>query len=208
MLEWLSGNSDLLSLVASWAMVAIWIVYLQVFLRSFRRQTLPKIVINRAAGSSLDASCFVSNMSSDPIYIESVIVSVEFGKDAIACTVTDFDFFDDQKKVKDPKRLTHQGPLAPSQYSSLGTFSYLIETVARRTGHDVKQMKASGESLEVEITIIADYASETLLIGAKRNFIGHWHDEHWKLAPETPDTYQVRSKRERKRIYKTLAVLE
>ena len=76
MLEWFAANSEMLNLVANWAMVIIWIAYLQIFLRSFRRQTLPKIVINRAAGSSLRASCFVSNMSSDAIYIESVIVKI------------------------------------------------------------------------------------------------------------------------------------
>lgn len=71
MLNWMTKNSDWLNVVANWAMVAIWIVYLQVFLRSFRRQTLPKIVINQAAGSSLDAACFISNMSSEAIYIEA-----------------------------------------------------------------------------------------------------------------------------------------
>ena len=90
MLLWLTANKELLNLIANWTMVAIWIVYLQVFLRSFQRQTLPKIVINRAAGSSLDAACFVSNMSPDAIYIESVIVELTCGEETFASAVTDF----------------------------------------------------------------------------------------------------------------------
>lgn len=204
MQEWIAANSDMLNLTANWAMVAIWVVYLQVFLRSFRRQTLPKIVINRAAGSSLSASCFVSNMSSDAIYIESVIVKIEFSQDTIACTVTDFDFFEEQNADDDPKRLTFQGTLAPASYSSLGKFKDLIATVARRTGHDIEQLQASGNALAVEVTIIADYASETLLVGARRKFNAKWQEDHWQLTADAPGTHQIRSRGERKRIYAML----
>lgn len=208
MLEWITANGDVLNLAANWAMVAIWIAYLQIFLRSFRRQTLPKIVINRAAGSSLDAACFVSNMSSDAIYIESVIVKIETGVETVVCRVTDFDVFDDQDERADPKRRTYQGPLPPSQYASLGKFDDLIAMVARRKGIDHGELKASGDAISVEITIIADYASEDLLIGARRRFRAEWQDDHWKLAEETPDTQQIRSRAERKRISQMLAAIE
>jgi hypothetical protein len=57
----------------------------------------------------------------------------------------------------------------------------------------------------VQITILADYASENLLIGARRKFRATWVDGRWKLRAETPDTHQIRSSRERKRIYSMLA---
>ena len=207
MFELISANSDLLNLIANWAMVLIWVVYLQVFLRSFRRQTLPKIVINRAAGSSLDAACFVSNMSSDAIYVESVLVELECGEKRSATAVTDFEPCDGESDNPDPKLRTYQGTLPPSHYTSLGTFEYLITSVCRRTGHDVDVLKSSSPIL-VEITILADYASENLLIGARREFRATWVDGHWKLKAETPDTHQIRSPRERRRIYSMLADLE
>lgn len=189
-------------------MVAIWVAYLQVFLLSFRRQTLPKLVINRAAGSSLDASCFVSNMSSEAIYIESVIVEIEAGEDKIACTVTDFAIGQSQDDPSDPKLQTYQGVLPSAQYTSLGRFGDLISMVANRTGHDHDRLKAAGDTITVEITIVADYASERLLVGAKRKFEARWQDDHWKLTPESPDTRQIRSKHERKRLYNTIASMD
>lgn len=208
MLPWLTANSEWLNLIASWAMVAIWIVYLQVFLHSYRRQAYPKIVINRAAGSSLEAACFVSNMSSDAIYIESVIVRIGYGSDTFACTVTDFEFFDGQSRASDPKARTFQGPLPPSQYTSLGTFKGLIETVARRTGRDRDEPGSSADAISVEVTVVADYASEHLLIGAKRSFSAHRKDGQWKLTADTPSTHQIRSPRERKHISATVADME
>lgn len=208
MLEWIAVNNDLLNLIANWAMVLIWIVYLQVFLRSFRRQTLSKIVINRAAGSSLDAACFVSNMSSEAIYIEAVLVELECGEKRCVATVTDFEPHEGESNNPDPKLRTYQGTLSPSQYSSLGTFDYLISIVSRRTGNDIEAMKSSNHSIFVQITILADYASENLLIGARRKFRAAWKGNHWKLTAETPGTHQIRSTRERKRLYSTLAANE
>ncbi len=208
MLEWFAANVDTLNLVANWAMVAIWIAYLQIFLHSFRRQTLPKIVINRAAGSSLDAACFVSNMSSEAIYIESVIVKIETDGDTILCRVTDFGAVEDHGANDDPKLRTYQGTLAPAQYSSLGKFDDLIALVAQRKGLDHQQLKSSDGPILVEITIIADYAAEDLLVGAKRAFRAEWQDEHWHLAEETPETQQIRSRAERKRISQMLADID
>lgn len=205
MFDWITSNSEWLNVIANWTMVAIWVLYLQVFLLGFRRQTLPKIVINQAAGSSLGAACFVSNMSSEAIYIESVIVDVKTNDHSLACTVTDFEFADDQ--AADPKLRTFQGPLPPSQYTSLGTFESLIDTASRRTGRDGDELKRSADMITVTITIIADYASENLLIGAKRSFTARADDE-WKLSADTLRTEQIRSTRERKRISATLARIE
>lgn len=205
MLHWISSNSEWLNVVANWTMVLIWIAYLQVFLRSFRRQTLPKIVINRAAGSSLSAACFVSNMSSEAIYIESVIVDVEIEGRSFAGTVTDFELPDAHEGADDPKRRTYQGPLPPSQYTSLGTFEALIQATAERTNYDWKRAR---KALSVTITIIADYASEEHLIGAKRSFSTSYANGQIELTADQPSTTQIRSRRARKHIQKTLMAME
>lgn len=198
MFKWLAENTDMLNLAANWAMVAIWVIYLQVFLRSFRRQTLPKIVINRAAGSSLDASCFVSNMSSDGIYVESVIIGITCGDSRFAATVTDAETGHSDEK-SDPRSRTFQGTLGPSQYSSIGRFDELIGSATRRAGRDEDPLKSSSE-ITVTVTILADHASENLLIGAEREFNASWESDHWKLEPVEPHTRQIRSRRKRKRL--------
>jgi hypothetical protein len=185
MIDWIVAHATPLNLAANWVMVAIWIAYLQVFLWSFRRHTIPKIVINRAAGSSLHAACFVSNMSSEAIYIESVIVNITSGEITFACAVTDFEPHDSDAANVDPKHRTFQGILAPSQYTSLGTFDYLIGMVTRRSGYDVEDVRASDNAIFVEVTIIADHASERLLTGAKRRFSARWCWSESDLSPFT-----------------------
>lgn len=205
MLQWITDNTDLLDLVASWAMVAIWIVYLQVFLWNFRRQTRPKIVINRAAGSSLDASCFVSNMSSDAIYIESAVVEVECGEAKFTASVTDYEAEHDGR---DTKSKTFQGTLAPSRYASLGKFDELIRSVLKRTGNDPHSLFPPHDAIAVTVTILADHAAESLLIGAQRKFHTVWQDNQLKLVANEAGTRQIRSRRERRRLYELYATIE
>jgi hypothetical protein len=199
MLTWLTTNSESLNVLANWSMVVIWIIYLQVFLRSFRRQALPKIVINQAAGTSLDAACFVSNMSSEAIYIESIVVEIEIEDEKLACTVTDLELIAEEDKRPDPKQRTFQGPLPSSEYTSLGTFQSLIESVGRRTARRIERFQETAEMISITVTIIADYASETLLVGAKRRFTARAEDD-WRLTPDAPCTDQIRSPRKRKQL--------
>lgn len=207
MLTWIAENTEVLNLAANVAMVVIWLAYLHVFLRSFRRQTRPKIVINLAAGSTLDAACFISNMSSDAIYIESVLVTVVTGGETLACTITDFGS-SGGSAGDDPKQRTHQGPLASADYVSLGRFSDLLAAAARRKGRDPEALLASDETLGIEVTIIADYGSESMLVGARRRFRARRRDGDWRLSVETQESEQIRSQRERRRLYALLPAAE
>ncbi len=207
MLEWLALNVDLLNLAANWAMVAIWVVYLHVFLRSFRRRTLPKIVINRAAGNNLGASCFVSNMSSEGIYVESVIIQIACRNNTFSATITDAEASGTDQS-SDPKSRTFQGTLGPSQYSSIGRFDDLIASATRRAGQEEDPLRSASEAMTVTVTILADYASDSLLIGAERRFVAEWQGDHWELEPVDLHTRQVRSKRQRRRLHELLRQLE
>jgi hypothetical protein len=44
---------------------------------SYRRQRRPKILINLGGGSTPDARCLIGDMSAEPIYVESLIITVE-----------------------------------------------------------------------------------------------------------------------------------
>ncbi|MEQ8444657.1 MAG: hypothetical protein RIB57_02095 [Pelagibacterium sp.] len=200
MFQWITEHSGTLNAISSVAMLFVWIAYLQVFLRSYGRQIRPKIVINRAAGSALDAHCFVSNMSSEAMYLESVLVTAICGEQTATHTVTDIDTLDGDDGPADPRQRTHQGPLGPGEYTSLGTFDELLNKVVRRQGEELEQFNASGDPLFLEVMIIADYSSEDLLIGAKRLFKADWRGETWYLAAESVETQQIRSRRERHQI--------
>ncbi|TNC60456.1 hypothetical protein FHG71_22030, partial [Rubellimicrobium roseum] len=76
MLDWLSANSDAVNVVLNLAMLLVWIVYLQVFVSSYRRQRRANILISVGGGSGLDARCLVSNMSEGAIYIRSLVLDL------------------------------------------------------------------------------------------------------------------------------------
>ncbi len=48
--------------------------------------------------------------------------------------------------------------------------------------------------------VVADYSSDNLLIGARRQFSAECCDRQWVLSSHTTETEQIVSRRERKRI--------
>ncbi|KXF78480.1 hypothetical protein ATN84_01400 [Paramesorhizobium deserti] len=211
MLEWISASNRGLTLLVSLAMLIVWLVYLQVFLVGYRRQTRPKIIINYGAGTALDARCFISNMSSEPIYVESIVAGLEAGGQNWSRPVTDVEPSDGGENADDPKKRTYQGPLIPGQYMEIGSFRSLLARVAH--GGESKD-EAGGERVEIsalngpvamEILVLADYASEDLLVGARRRFVAFSRDGRWHLHSETVGTEQIRSKRKRRQLEEMLA---
>ena len=87
-------------------MLLVWIAFLQVFVSSYRRQKRPNILIHRGAGSELEARCLISNMSAEPIYIESLIATVETVDGRWSCPVTEAD-----EGRSDLTLATRQGPM-------------------------------------------------------------------------------------------------
>lgn len=89
MWNWIASNHQVISALANIAMLLVWIAYLQVFVSSYRRQKRSNILINRGAGSGLEARCLISNMSAEAIYIESLIATAETPEERWSCPVTE-----------------------------------------------------------------------------------------------------------------------
>jgi len=211
MLEWISANNRGLTLLVSLAMLIVWLVYLQVFLGGYRRQTRPKIIINYGAGTALDACCFISNMSSEPIYVESIVATLTADGRSWSLPVTDVEPHDGGENAADPKKRTYQGPLMPGQYMEIGSFRGLLARVVQGGESDGAP---AGERVNIdvlngpvsaEILVLADYASEDLLVGARRRFTAFRDDGAWRMHSETVGTEQIRSKGRRRQIEAMLA---
>lgn len=197
--DWISQNVELLSLLVQFGMLAVWVIYLQVFLFSYKRQTRSKIVINRGAGVDLDARCLISNMSSDAMYIESILASVEAEQGEWRCAVTDIES-SSEHRPDDPKKLTHQGPLASGEYMDIGSYRELLERAVDGRGRLEAVLKDLTGPVIAQIQVVADYASEDLLVGARRRFKLEPQEQGWLLEPQDGGTKQVRSRRERRKI--------
>jgi len=201
MLEWLTENTDLLSLAVNAGMLVIWLAYLQVFLRGYRRQVRPKIVINRGGGDGVNARCFVSNMSQDAIYVEDIHISIRFSEKQWETSVIDVVHVDANSAKTDPKRLTHQGPLKPGEYMEVGRYRDLLDRVlATNSLGELDTLGKPDDLYEVKVEVIADYAGDDLLIAARRRFFLRSNEQKWLFWPATVGTEQVRSRSERQQL--------
>jgi hypothetical protein len=205
MFEWITQNANVLSLVIDIGMLAVWLTYLHVFLNGFQRQTRSKIVINRGVGNDLDARCLISNMSSESIYVESIVASVEAAGRDWRCTVTDIDTADGQELPPDPKQRTHQGPLRAGDYMDIGSYRQLLDRVFKGHGSAGAVLGELDAPIVAQVEVVADYASEDLLVGARRRFNLELHDGRWLLKAKSGGTEQIRAGRERRRMSSALA---
>jgi len=206
MLEWISANSATLSVLISLATLAVWAIYLQLLLIAFRRQRKPKILINRGGGTNMSAHCLISNMSAEPIYVESIIVKLEMGSEEHSLPVTDIRQHQEEgREAAMLSERTRQGPLERGKFMSIGTFGSLIDRAVRQSGLSPEEYESLTEMFDsFELTVIAAYGADDLAIAAARRFNVRGSGEDRDLIPYTTDTHQIYQRRERRRIQRLL----
>ena len=89
MLELLQANAPIVSAAASLGTLCIWAAYFQIFVGGHRRQVKPMLVINHGEGRALNAHCLVTNMSREPVHIQSVVAKVTTGGNTYTAHITD-----------------------------------------------------------------------------------------------------------------------
>jgi hypothetical protein len=209
MLDWLKDNHQIASLLINLGMLIVWIVYLQLFLAGYKRQTRSKILINIGAGHRLDARCLISNMGSNAIYLESLIAGLELDRERLVCAVTDVQELTSGGALSDTREATIQGPLMPGAMADVGSFRDLIRRAATRFECPADAEEGLPEGLRaLEIQAIADFGPDDLLVGAKRRFQLVERGGSWFVKTGTPSTEQIRSRRERKKVRRILAEVD
>ncbi|MCT7374102.1 hypothetical protein [Chelativorans salis] len=194
MLNWISGNSDVLNVALSGLMLVVWGLYFQLLLNGYRRERRPKILINRANGHVLETQCVVTNMSAEAIYIEGVVTELrgENGDDNITCSLTD------HGGRVEPERTAEQdgyeGPLNSGRSVELGSYSKIIE-------HALEQGDGSISSIVgVSLTVVATYGPEDTPVAATRVYDVAEEAGTRILYSETVTTQQIRSASERRQL--------
>lgn len=195
MLQWLREYSDTLNLITNVGMLLVWLGYLHVFLLLYRRQTTPSILITRSGGSSLDARCLLCNMSSDAIYLQSLVCTLDEPGASVTTSITDIDELSGKSSNQEG-----QGPLKSGSCLDVGRFGDLLErlrTEANRSGNEPPSGDGDGY---LQIQVIAVYGAEDLLVSAKREFDVVQREDATYLRPRSVETRQVRSIIERRRL--------
>ena len=201
MLGFIATHSDVINAIANVAIVLIWVVYLQLFLVTLRRQRRSAIRIDRGVASDEHARCIVTNMGQEPVYLLAIVA--DFG-DAAHCAravVTDRDELAD-KEVSVELERTNQGPLSQGQALDVGSLADLLQRARARL--DVKIEQAEIERMSVTAVAISNEAAH--LVAAQKTFAAdHRQDGRVLFTPETVLTRQVRSRWKRRDL---LAFLE
>ncbi len=202
MFAWISSNSEVLNVLINAAMLAVWIVYLQIFLMSYLRKLRPKILIGMGPRFDLDARCLISNMSDDAIYVADIVASLSDETGKWSGHVTEVRDLPDETSEQDPKQTTKQGPLLAGEYMDAGSFRGFLERILPRAERETALASCDGCTLT--LTVLAVYTAEDLPIAARRRFSLTSADGNVRVKAREVDTEQIRTRRQRKRLQERL----
>ena len=205
MIQWSASHSQFVSAFASLGMLIVWVVYLQLFMGSYRRQRRPKILINRGAGSGMEGNCLIGNLSADAIYVESVLGRLVTGDGDVERPITDMTEDEGKGAVPEPALKTRQTALQPGAVLDIGTFRGLVTRVHGSGGLPQPLDAFIRDRLQaVEITVVAAHGAEDLLAGARRRFAVVEEAGVSRVRACSTTTEQIRSRRERRRLAEML----
>ncbi|WP_110658037.1 hypothetical protein [Salinicola halimionae] len=214
-MEWLSAHSQTISAITSILTLFVWFFYAQILYRNFARTRRPRIIINRGHGNDLSALCLISNMSSEPIFLEHIIVTLHTSKGSLINDMIDFEADHQQDGPNSEKSSqaenrndsegmrSSQGPMLPGSYSHVGSFEAILRRLC--SVHDVtlEQGRPTDDTVFhfLDIRVVAIYGSEDHPIGAARRFRLHMNnDEACTLVPVSLDTKRYANRLQRWRV--------
>lgn len=208
MLEWLRQNSQLVSTLVYMLLLVVWIFYANLLYLSHRRQRTPLVYIH-AQGAGPESTCFVSNLSAEPVHIECIALVLELDGKQVVQKITDYARItperDDHTAIQD---VLKQGPVLPGYFLTLGTFDALLRRVihapAGNTGAERAQSDARFEEFVanlgvVEIRAVFLHGHFKQPLGAARRFEVRMGDEGLAVRPTAPETRQLSGWRQRHR---------
>lgn len=221
MFDWISQHEEVISVFTGIGTLIIWLVYAQLLYLGFRRQRRPRLIINRGKRKDIDALCIISNMSVESVFIEYIIAELETSRGTITMDVTDFEqeYEEGDEKNEDeseehkarrtltPGRVdenTRQGPLASGGFLHIGSFSDVIQRLARDEGIEMIGHRPKGdlEFHRLTIRLIGIYGPEDMPVGGERSFNLESNGHSYALVPASWDTRSLASMRQRRRLRK------
>jgi hypothetical protein len=200
MLEFVVANSQLVNTGANVAMVVIWLVYLQLFFVTYRRQRRTNIHIDRGVSKDENARCIVTNMGQEPVYLLAVVVDFGEGGDASRAVVTDRDELVD-REVAAPLDRTNQGPLLQGEARDVGSLADLMHRAREQLEKEIDRTEV--EKMRVSIVAISNQGHN--LVAARKTFDAeHRQNGVTIFRPERTLTRQIRSRMRRRRLLELL----
>lgn len=206
MLQTLLHYAPLVSAIMAGTTALIWIVYLNVFLSSYRRQRRPSILITSGAGRGMRAHCFVTNLGLEPIFLLDIILDLtQPDGTRIRAVIPERNerwVNDDQPDIDDARGGTNVGPLRSGEEIDIGRFSTMIE----RACMENPQVREDMPLACVEVTVVAITAAGARLCGASRRYrVDRDEQGDPRLRPTTIKARQLQGMLARRRLGRELA---
>lgn len=201
MWDWINAHGQALSVVISLLTAFVWIAYFQLLFMSYRRQRRTRILINRGAGEGTQSHCLISNMGAEPLYVISILGTLERGDERVTAEISDLDRHE-IGQINKSSEGTNQGPLQSGEYMDIGRFSDLMARCARARGASTDKLDARFDGLT--LTVIAAYGADDLSVGATRRFVLEEGKEDARMTPESISTRQLRARGARRELEKLL----
>lgn len=200
MFDWIEANSTLITAGVQLVTAAIWIVYLHIFIVSFRRQRRSNILINRIAGNHDRAHLLVGNMGAEPIYVTAVIVDVTADGKTDTAVVTE-DLFDaDEPEEGGVLNMSRQGPLKSAETRDIGALGDLLERALADIGPEIRPEEVE----EVCVTVTAEGSYDRHVVAGRQGYWVHHGTERRHFLPKENQTRQIRARRERRALSRQL----
>jgi len=205
MLQTLTQHAALISAAMTCVTALIWIVYLSFFLRSYRRQQRPSILITSGGGRDLDAHCFVTNLGLEPVYLLDVVIDlIEPNGNVVRAVIPERNERWNEAcpgEEDDARRATNVGALSSGGERDLGRFRTLIDRACTENPAIRTEVAFKG----LEVTVITVTASQAELCGASRCYrIEHREDGKRRLRPQSIKARQLQGYFARKSLTRLL----
>lgn len=199
MWSFLSDNASSLNLIVNAAMLLVWICYFQILYQTYAQQQLPNILINRGGGNDTEGRCIVSNMSSDPIYVQSIMVEVQCGNDLWSRIISDVNELSEEASASSVIEYTGQGPLEAGSSMDFGRFDRLVSRVIDECGDKRKRPDVADVDM-IRVTVLAAYTAKSNFLGAIRKFQIRKEGGQTKLDPVGVAAKQITGRRGRRHL--------
>lgn len=182
-------------------MLLVWATYLQLLLQQYRATKRSSILITRAAGKGMCSRCLITNMSSEPLFVMSLIGKLQIGEREIELPLTDVREHP-ENLGSDPRSRMAQGSLNTGEYLNIGSFENLINLMLQaNNGTEAK----IAEVEQFELKVVAFHGWEDLPVGAVRSFGIHQSSgEEARVQPLSLSTEQIDSRHRRRRLWKEI----
>lgn len=199
MFGFMTEHSQALTVITNVIMTGVWLVYLNLFFVSHRRQKSPMILISRGAGIGPEARLFISNMGAEPIYVTALIADCYCGDDVATAFITENDHIS-AEELTSPGAATNEGPLGSGDYLDAGSFESLMNRIERHSDHPLKAEEVD----RVTITVVASTGYSALISAASSTYTVLRSEGTTVFHPEHISTVQHKGRRARRRIRRRL----